>query len=168
MTTCPFIWVNQDFAMARGWIQGYPKKLGDVWMTRTLRPRLQGLPGSRAGLALRRDLLGPRARAGARDGHARAGERVGLAAHRSAAGQRAPLPAAGRRPPRRSGGPRARPLRAAAIAASRRSGRARRRSSSPPPPARSTRCSRRSTSCAATASPSPTRSTTSRPSGSTC
>ncbi len=35
ITTCPFIWVNQDFAMARGWIQGYPKQLGDVWMTRT-------------------------------------------------------------------------------------------------------------------------------------
>ena len=35
VTTCPFIWVDQDFAMARGWIQGYPKKLGQVWMTRT-------------------------------------------------------------------------------------------------------------------------------------
>lgn len=32
---CPFIWVDQDFAMARGWIQGFPKKLGQVWMTRT-------------------------------------------------------------------------------------------------------------------------------------
>ena len=35
VTTCPFIWVNQDFALARGWIQGFPKKLGDVWMTRS-------------------------------------------------------------------------------------------------------------------------------------
>jgi hypothetical protein len=35
VTTCPFIWVDQDFAMARGWIQGFPKKLGQVWMTRT-------------------------------------------------------------------------------------------------------------------------------------
>jgi acetoacetate decarboxylase len=35
VTTCPFIWVDQDFAMARGWIQGYPKKLGQVWMTRS-------------------------------------------------------------------------------------------------------------------------------------
>jgi Acetoacetate decarboxylase (ADC) len=35
VTTCPFIWVDQDFAMARGWIQGYPKKLGEVWMTRS-------------------------------------------------------------------------------------------------------------------------------------
>jgi acetoacetate decarboxylase len=34
VTTCPFIWVDQDFAMARGWIQGFPKKLGEVWMTR--------------------------------------------------------------------------------------------------------------------------------------
>jgi len=35
VTTCPFIWVDQDFALARGWIQGFPKKLGAVWMTRT-------------------------------------------------------------------------------------------------------------------------------------
>jgi hypothetical protein len=34
VTTCAFIWVDQDFAMARGWIQGFPKKLGEVWMTR--------------------------------------------------------------------------------------------------------------------------------------
>ena len=27
--------------MARGWIQGFPKKLGEVWMTRTLRARLR-------------------------------------------------------------------------------------------------------------------------------
>jgi acetoacetate decarboxylase len=40
VTFCPFIWVDQDFAMARGWIQGFPKKLGEIWMTRTF-----GLPG---------------------------------------------------------------------------------------------------------------------------
>ncbi len=34
VTTCPFIWVDQDFALARGWIQGFPKKLGSIWMTR--------------------------------------------------------------------------------------------------------------------------------------
>jgi acetoacetate decarboxylase len=31
---CVFIWVDKDFAMARGWYQGYPKKLGSIWMTR--------------------------------------------------------------------------------------------------------------------------------------
>jgi acetoacetate decarboxylase len=31
---CPFIWVDKDFAMVRGYHQGYPKKLGDIWMTR--------------------------------------------------------------------------------------------------------------------------------------
>jgi acetoacetate decarboxylase len=35
VTTCPYIWVDRDFALARGWIQGFPKKLGSVWMTRT-------------------------------------------------------------------------------------------------------------------------------------
>jgi len=35
VTTCPYIWVDQAFALARGWIQGFPKKLGSVWMTRS-------------------------------------------------------------------------------------------------------------------------------------
>jgi hypothetical protein len=35
VTFCPFIWVDQDFALTRGHIQGFPKKLGEVWMTRT-------------------------------------------------------------------------------------------------------------------------------------
>ena len=36
VTTCPYIWVDKDFALARGWIQGFPKKLGEIHMTRTL------------------------------------------------------------------------------------------------------------------------------------
>jgi hypothetical protein len=35
VTFCTFIWVDQDFALTRGHIQGFPKKLGQVWMTRT-------------------------------------------------------------------------------------------------------------------------------------
>lgn len=31
---CVAIWVTKDFAIARGWFQGYPKKLGSVAMTR--------------------------------------------------------------------------------------------------------------------------------------
>ena len=31
---CLQIWVDKDFALARGWFQGYPKKLGSIWMTR--------------------------------------------------------------------------------------------------------------------------------------
>ena len=31
---CVYIWVDKDFASARGWYQGYPKKLGQIWMTR--------------------------------------------------------------------------------------------------------------------------------------
>ena len=49
VTTCPFIWVDQDFAMARGWIQGYPKKLGDVWMTRSFNLDCKASPGVAAG-----------------------------------------------------------------------------------------------------------------------
>jgi acetoacetate decarboxylase len=41
VTTCPYIWVDRDFALVRGWIQGFPKKLGSIWMTRTF-----GLPGA--------------------------------------------------------------------------------------------------------------------------
>ena len=35
VTTCPYIWVDRDFALVRGWVQGFPKKLGSVWMTRS-------------------------------------------------------------------------------------------------------------------------------------
>src|SRR5262245_15002106 len=35
VTTCPYIWVDRDFALVRGWIQGFPKKLGSIWMTRS-------------------------------------------------------------------------------------------------------------------------------------
>lgn len=51
VTTCPFIWVDQDFAMARGWIQGYPKKLGQVWMTRTFNLDCKAAPAMAAGSA---------------------------------------------------------------------------------------------------------------------
>ena len=32
---CPFIFVDNDAALARGWSQGYPKKLGSIYQTRT-------------------------------------------------------------------------------------------------------------------------------------
>jgi acetoacetate decarboxylase len=49
---CVYIWVDKDFAMYRGWIQGFPKKLGSIHMTRTFpvgraTPRLE--PGARFG-----------------------------------------------------------------------------------------------------------------------
>ncbi len=49
---CAYIWVDKDFALARGWHQGYPKKLGSVHMTRPVAygkagPRLA--PGGRFG-----------------------------------------------------------------------------------------------------------------------
>src|ERR1043166_4364420 len=51
--TRTFIRVDQAFALARGWIQGFPKKLGEVWMTRTFGlggPADPGLaPGARHG-----------------------------------------------------------------------------------------------------------------------
>ncbi len=31
---CAYIWVDKDFAMVRGHFQGYPKKMGSIWMTR--------------------------------------------------------------------------------------------------------------------------------------
>ncbi len=47
---CVYIWVDKDFSMVRGHFQGYPKKLGSIWMTRPVTigkagPRLQ--PGGR-------------------------------------------------------------------------------------------------------------------------
>jgi acetoacetate decarboxylase len=49
VTSCPYIWVDQDFALARGWIQGFPKKLGSIWMTRTFGLACLADPGVRAG-----------------------------------------------------------------------------------------------------------------------
>lgn len=49
VTTCPYIWVDRDFALARGWIQGFPKKLGSVWMTRTFGLDCLADPGVQAG-----------------------------------------------------------------------------------------------------------------------
>ena len=49
VTTCAFIWVDQDFALARGWIQGFPKKLGEVWMTRAYALQCRAAPGVQAG-----------------------------------------------------------------------------------------------------------------------
>jgi acetoacetate decarboxylase len=51
VTYCAFIWVDQDFAMARGWIQGFPKKLGQIWMTRTFGVECIADPGVRPGAA---------------------------------------------------------------------------------------------------------------------
>jgi acetoacetate decarboxylase len=49
---CAYIWVDKDFAVLRGYHQGYPKKMGDIWMTRPITvgragPRLE--PGGRFG-----------------------------------------------------------------------------------------------------------------------
>ena len=50
-----FIWVYKDFALVRGYHQGYPKKLGSIWMTRPITvgsagPRLEA--GARFGATL--------------------------------------------------------------------------------------------------------------------
>jgi acetoacetate decarboxylase len=51
VTTCPYIWVDRDFALVRGWIQGFPKKLGSVWITRTFGLDCLADPGVRPGAA---------------------------------------------------------------------------------------------------------------------
>jgi hypothetical protein len=49
VTTCPYIWVDRDFALARGWIQGFPKKLGSIWITRRFGLDNAADPGLRPG-----------------------------------------------------------------------------------------------------------------------
>jgi hypothetical protein len=51
VTLCTFIWVDQDFALARGWIQGFPKKLGEIWMTRTYPLECKAAPAVASGSA---------------------------------------------------------------------------------------------------------------------
>ncbi|HXR72303.1 acetoacetate decarboxylase family protein [Actinocrinis sp.] len=45
---CVYIWVDKDFAVARGIHQGYPKKLGSIWQTRP-HPFSQAAPQIAAG-----------------------------------------------------------------------------------------------------------------------
>ena len=52
---CIFIWVDKDFALVRGYLQGYPKKIGSIHQTRPVTrgragPRLE--PGARFGMTL--------------------------------------------------------------------------------------------------------------------
>ncbi|MBS1677093.1 MAG: acetoacetate decarboxylase family protein [Actinobacteria bacterium] len=49
VTICTFIWVEKDFALARGWIQGFPKKLGEVWVTRAYPLASRAAPGVAVG-----------------------------------------------------------------------------------------------------------------------
>lgn len=49
VTTCPYIWVDRDFALARGWVQGFPKKLGSIHMTRHFPLRSNASPDLAAG-----------------------------------------------------------------------------------------------------------------------
>jgi acetoacetate decarboxylase len=49
VTTCPYTWVDRDFALVRGWIQGFPKKLGTIEMTRHFGLESVADPGIRAG-----------------------------------------------------------------------------------------------------------------------
>lgn len=51
ITSCPYIWVDQDFALVRGWIQGFPKKLGSIQMTRTFGLDCLADPGIKPGAA---------------------------------------------------------------------------------------------------------------------
>jgi hypothetical protein len=46
---CPFIYVDQDLSMARGWLQGWPKKFGSVWLTRAYELEHPAAAPSRAG-----------------------------------------------------------------------------------------------------------------------
>lgn len=35
MAYCPFIWVDQDKSLMRGLVQGWPKQIGETWITRS-------------------------------------------------------------------------------------------------------------------------------------
>ncbi len=55
VTRCPFMWVDKPMPLVRGLIQGFPKKMGSIWMTRPVTvgragPRLE--PGGRFGATL--------------------------------------------------------------------------------------------------------------------
>ncbi|RKR91249.1 acetoacetate decarboxylase [Micromonospora pisi] len=41
---CPFIYVDNDAALARGWVQGFPKKMGEIHQTRAFAVNSQAAP----------------------------------------------------------------------------------------------------------------------------
>jgi hypothetical protein len=56
VTFCPYVYVDNDAALARGWIQGFPQRLGSIFQTRTfqaLGPAAAPIgPGGRFGASL--------------------------------------------------------------------------------------------------------------------
>ena len=161
VTTCPFIWVDRDFALTRGWLQGFPKKLGSIWITRTFGLESPADPGVEAGRDVRRHLRRLRAAGRRGDGHARAALGGRADPQRPADRQRAPLP---RLEAGRHDDPAVHEL---ARSRSRDRvlspcGREARRSSSSALRTRSTTCSLPCGSARASGSPSATRSTTRR------
>ena len=110
VTTCPFIWVDRDFALTRGWLQGFPKKLGSIWVTRTFGLESPADPGVQGRGDVRRHLR--RVRAAGRRGHRHARAALGdrADAQRPADRQRPPLSPARGRSSRRPRRPRARAL----------------------------------------------------------
>jgi hypothetical protein len=46
---CPFIWVDQDVSLMRGLIQGWPKQIGSVWLTRAYELDSPAAPSQGAG-----------------------------------------------------------------------------------------------------------------------
>ena len=49
MAYCPFIWVDQDKALMRGLIQGWPKQIGETWITRSYELDSKAAPGKGRG-----------------------------------------------------------------------------------------------------------------------
>jgi hypothetical protein len=51
---CPYIFVDNDAAIARGWAQGFPKKYGSIYQTRSFSAPSGGRRPSREGQPVRR------------------------------------------------------------------------------------------------------------------
>jgi len=49
---CPFIWVDQDRVLMRGLIQGWPKQMGETWITRSYDLPSKAAPGNGTGAML--------------------------------------------------------------------------------------------------------------------
>lgn len=46
---CPFIWVDQDVALMRGLVQGWPKQMGSTWITRACELPTKAAPAAGPG-----------------------------------------------------------------------------------------------------------------------
>ena len=103
---CPYIFVDNDAALARGWTQGFPKKMGSIFQTRTFAAASPAAAPRRTRWPVWRKSVRARSTPGGGPDHAAEARRERAVAPQPAHGPVAIFPATRGRLPRQTGGQR--------------------------------------------------------------